>query len=59
LCVKEAPAFTSRYRSDSMSRPKQNRCNNTLSGKDKCGPECIKTENLAQAAPIGCVWFPG
>ena len=52
LCVKLSPVIMSKHRSDSMSRPEQNRYNKTLSGKDMSGPEWIKTENLAQAEPI-------
>ena len=52
LCVKLSPVIMSKHRSDSMSRPEQKRYSNTLSGKDKSGPDCIKTENLAQAEPI-------
>jgi hypothetical protein len=52
LCVKWPLAITSRHRLASMLRPKQKRCSNTRLGKDKSTLECIKTENLAQVAPI-------
>ena len=42
----------SSYRADSLVRPNQKCCNNTWLGKDKSGPECVKTKNLAQAAPM-------
>jgi hypothetical protein len=35
-----------------MSIPKQKRCNNMLSGKDRSRLACINFENLAQAVPI-------
>jgi hypothetical protein len=47
LCVKQPPVVTSRHRLASMSIPKQKSHINMLSGKDKSGPMCINTENLA------------
>jgi hypothetical protein len=46
LCVNLAPVVMSRHKSASMSRPEEKRRSNTLSGKDKSGPKCIKTKNL-------------
>jgi hypothetical protein len=52
LCVNDPSMVMSRYRAASMSRPKQKRCNSTLSGKDKSRLAYISIKNLAQAAPI-------
>ena len=52
LWVNEPSAAMSSCRADSLLRPKQKCCNNMWFGIDKSGPECDRSENLAQAAPM-------
>ena len=47
LWVHEPPAVISSYRADSLLRLDQQCYNNTWSGIDKAGLECVKIENLA------------
>ena len=52
LWLNEPPAVISSYRVDSLLRPNQKCYNSTWFGIDKSGPECARSENLAQAAPM-------
>ena len=48
----DSPVMISSYRADSLLRLDQKCYNNTWSGIDKAGLECVKIENLAQASPM-------
>jgi hypothetical protein len=52
LWLNEPPATISSYKVDSLLRPNQKCCNSTWFGADKSRPECVRSENLAQAAPM-------
>ena len=52
LWLNEPPTAISSCRVDSLLRPNQKCYNNTWFGIDKFGPECVRSENLAQAAPM-------
>jgi hypothetical protein len=52
LWLNEPPAAISSCRIDSLRKPNKKCCNNTWFGIDKSGPECARSKNLAQAAPI-------
>ena len=52
LWLNEPLAAISSCRADSLLRSNQKCCNNTWFGIDKSRPECVKIENLSQAAPM-------
>ena len=52
LWLNEPPTAISSCRIDSLLRPNQKCYNSTWFGIDKSRPECVRSENQAQATPI-------